>query len=304
MITTLEMLIDKFLNFVVQTYWLNIDLLALSFLISCSMALIVMLIELYYIGFNSSSFKRVIFDRSVSTSTDIFYFIVHASGLITLFGVLFSFGIPQSVSTLVKSFFSFNLGFQLNIYYHLILFLLLVDLMNYWQHRLMHRIPFLWEIHKFHHSAEEFNVLTVFREHPLDKAFNSIFMILPGVLLGNPVGEFALFITIYGMIGYVQHSEIPWHGKIGTYIIQSPRDHWIHHSKLEEHHDKNFGSTFAFWDHIFGTYYKGSNKEPVLGLHETKLNQMSALRATFTVQSSFFQKLFSVSGLKSNRSSE
>ncbi|MDB3979066.1 sterol desaturase family protein [Pseudomonadales bacterium] len=284
---TVEMLFGKFLNFVEQTYWVNIDLLAISFLISCSIALVVMLIELYYVGLKGSSLQRVIFDRSGSTSTDIFYFIIHASGLITLFAVLFSFGIPQAISTLVKSFVSFDLGFEMNIYYHLIVFLLLADFMNYWQHRLMHMIPMLWQIHRFHHSAEEFNVLTVFREHPLDKAFNSIFMIIPGVLLGNPVGEFAVFITIYGMVGYVQHSRIPWQGKIGTYIIQSPRDHWIHHSKLEKHHDTNFGSTFAFWDHIFGTYSDGGEETPVLGLYDTKYNQINAVRATFVVQYSF-----------------
>ena len=239
-------------------------------------------------------------DRSRSTVVDLVYFVLHASSLVTLFAILVSFGIPQSISTIVKSFFTFNLGVEMNIYLRLIIFLLLVDFMNYWQHRLMHKISPLWEIHKFHHSAEEFNVLTVFREHPLDKALNSIFMIIPGVLLANPVGEFALFITIYGVIGYVKHSQIPWHGMIGKYIIQSPRDHWIHHSKLKEHHDKNFGNNFAIWDHIFGTYYHGSNDRPEIGLNETNYNQINPISSILEVQKSFLKESFNLIRFKRN----
>lgn len=290
MIDVIDKLISKFTNFVYDTYYLNIDYLLISFFIAIGMALIVMLVELSYVGFDESSLKRVLKHKSKSNSIDIFYFIIHTSSLITLFAVLVSFGIPQSISTIVKSMISLDLGFELNIYFHLVIFLLLVDFMNYWQHRLMHKISFLWEIHKLHHSAEEFNVITVFREHPLDKAINSIFMIIPGVLLGNPVGEFAIFVTIYGIIGYVQHSKIPWHGFIGKYIIQSPRDHWIHHSKLKEHHDKNFGSTFAFWDHIFGTYYHGSSLRPILGLNDTNINKINPIKSLIYVQKRFFNE--------------
>lgn len=298
MIDAIEQLLNKFINFVYQTYWANADMLLLSFVISCSMAILVMFIELYYVGFKESSIKRVLMDRSKSAVVDLIYFILHASLLISLFAVLFSFGIPQTVSTIVKSYVSFDLGFELNIYAHLIIFLLLVDFMNYWQHRLMHKIPSLWEIHKFHHSAEEFNVLTVFREHPLDKALNSIFMIIPGVILGNPVGEFALFITIYGIIGYFQHSNIPWHGLLGKYIIQSPRDHWIHHSRLKEHHDKNFGATFAFWDHIFGTYYHGRNRNPKLGLDGNNYNEINPFNTIIEVPKNFIKEIFKVLGYK------
>ena len=97
----------------------------------------------------------------------------------TLFAIICSVGIPNSISTVLRSYISFELGFKMNIYTHLILFLILVDFMNYWQHRFMHRFAPFWEIHKLHHSAEEFNIITVFREHPLDKAINALFMILP-----------------------------------------------------------------------------------------------------------------------------
>ena len=114
---TIVMLIEKFVNFIYNTYWDNIDLLFTSFLISCSMAILIMFIELYYTNFNGSSFKRILFKRSKSTVIDLFYFLIYTSGLITLFAVLISLGIPQSISTVIKSFISFDLGFELNIYH-------------------------------------------------------------------------------------------------------------------------------------------------------------------------------------------
>ena len=99
----IELLLNKFLNFIVNTYWLNVDLLAISFLLSTCMAISVMLLELVYVEPRDSSFFTIFFRRSKSTSTDLFFFVLHASGLVTLFAVLTSFGVPQAISTIIKS---------------------------------------------------------------------------------------------------------------------------------------------------------------------------------------------------------
>ena len=51
--------------------------------------------------------------------------------------------------------------------YTLTLFLLW-DLSRYLLHRLLHAIPFLWEIHKVHHSAEVLTPFTLYRNHPIE----------------------------------------------------------------------------------------------------------------------------------------
>ncbi len=60
-------------------------------------------------------------------------------------------------------------------------------------------------------------------------------------------------------------------GWIGTWIIFSPVGHRVHHSQLEEHWDKNFGNMFTWWDHIFGTYYRGDAVNDSVGLVDNPL---------------------------------
>ena len=45
----------------------------------------------------------------------------------------------------------------------------------------------------------------------------------------------------------------------------SPSLHWIHHSINPEHHDKNLGFVFPFWDKIFGTYLDESHIKNISG---------------------------------------
>ena len=51
----------------------------------------------------------------------------------------------------------------------------------YVDHYLNHKIPFLWEFHKVHHTAEVLTPLTVFRVHPIDTL---IFVNIVAVIVG------------------------------------------------------------------------------------------------------------------------
>ena len=44
-------------------------------------------------------------------------------------------------------------------------------------------------------------------------------------------------------------------------ILISPAQHQIHHSIKKEHHNKNFGVTFAIWDYVFGTLCTSKDNE-------------------------------------------
>ena len=73
--------------------------------------------------------------------------------------------------------------------YTLTLFLLW-DLSRYLLHRLLHAIPFLWEIHKVHHSAEVLTPFTLYRNHPIE----SMLYTLRGILVVSVVtGTFFYF---------------------------------------------------------------------------------------------------------------
>jgi len=282
--------LQKLGGFFYKTYYLNGEAMAISFAISIGMLLMVFSVELTYVGFRNSGFRRVFFERSKSTITDIVYFVLQATGMITLFAALASFGLSYAITLAAQSATHLNLGGRLPGWAHVLLFLGLSDFLSYWQHRLMHRVPALWRLHEFHHAAEEFNALTSAREHPLEKAINMVVMVVPALLIGLPTSEFAVVIIAFGAIGLVKHSAIPWHGWFGKYVIQSPRDHFIHHSRSRAHHDQNFANYFPIWDHVFGTYYQGDASGAQLGLDSGDFNQTDPFRESIETEIRFFKR--------------
>jgi sterol desaturase/sphingolipid hydroxylase (fatty acid hydroxylase superfamily) len=141
----------------------------------------------------------------------------------------------------------------------------------YWvDHYVSHRIGWLWEFHKVHHTAEVLTPLTNSRVHPVDTLvflnFLSVFLGTSNGVLAYWFGNLATPFTIGGanvlaiVFAYtflhLQHSHI-WiatTGRTGR-IIFSPAHHQVHHSAASIHFDKNFGSCFAVWDWMFGTLY-------------------------------------------------
>lgn len=283
----------KLLHFLHTTYVDNFDALLQSMAISLGMVLFVWIIEIYYTGWEKSGMRRVLFEPSRSTINDIVFYFIHISGAVLILSWVASLGIPVIMRGIIRDALDLDLGLQLFPVVHLLLYLFLLDLFIYWQHRLMHRYPVLWQIHAFHHSADEFNTITVFREHPLDKAVSSIMSIIPAILLGIPVEQYPIFITIYGMIGYLKHSQIPWRlGWFGKYVCQSPVDHWIHHSNEPRHYDTNFANVFAIWDHVFGTYYKGDDVNTSIGLKDAPYNKRGWIHDIIKVQILFMTSLY------------
>ncbi|MDD5265868.1 MAG: creatininase family protein [Methylococcales bacterium] len=153
------------------------------------------------------------------------------------------------------------------------------DFALFFSHFLQHRIPWLWEFHKVHHSAEVMTPITVFRMHPVDNmlAFSMgglfigaalgcmTFFMGRNVVLYNVAGANAVLILFY-LLGYnLRHSHIWWSwGPFFSRIFISPAQHQIHHSSAPEHFDKNLGFTFAFWDGLFGTLYVPKAKEAII----------------------------------------
>jgi sterol desaturase/sphingolipid hydroxylase (fatty acid hydroxylase superfamily) len=141
--------------------------------------------------------------------------------------------------------------------------------LGFWiDHYLSHRIPFLWEFHKVHHSAQVLTPLTNFRVHPVDGlVFANILALVMGAtdalltwLLGQPAGALSLYdrniLALAGLylVQHLQHSQlwITFGGPIGRWFY-SPAHHQIHHSTDPAHFGRNLGSMLTLWDSLFGT---------------------------------------------------
>ncbi|HEY4040354.1 MAG TPA: sterol desaturase family protein [Rhodopila sp.] len=146
--------------------------------------------------------------------------------------------------------------------------LIAYDLSYYLYHRMQHRIPVLWELHKVHHSAQVMIGVTRERVHPIDEIMNRWWDgVIPGLCYGiwlffafDPVELTVFGLNVYAlrttilMMDFVRHTH--WKLSFGRYldaILLSPHYHQLHHSVAQKHWDRNFGLGLSIWDRMFGT---------------------------------------------------
>jgi len=134
---------------------------------------------------------------------------------------------------------------------------ILLDCAVYWQHRLMHEIPWLWRMHRVHHADPEFDVTTGLRFHPFEIAISMIYKTLIITLLGTPVLAILISELLLNAGSLFNHGNINLSAKIDTAlrrVIVTPDMHRIHHSTDVIESNRNFGFGLSWWDHLFGSY--------------------------------------------------
>lgn len=166
----------------------------------------------------------------------------------------------------------------------------------YWlEHWLSHRLPFLWEFHKVHHSAEHLTPLTVWRMHPVNTVLFSNIMgfvlaiagSLAAYALGGPLTEYAyagtnvILIVFVHLYLHLQHSHIwiAFPGPLGR-LLMSPAHHQIHHSANPAHFDRNMGSCLSLFDWLFGTLYVPSKTPEKLTFGIEAQGDVNSITAT------------------------
>jgi sterol desaturase/sphingolipid hydroxylase (fatty acid hydroxylase superfamily) len=132
---------------------------------------------------------------------------------------------------------------------------------GYWAHRGMHRLPLLWHIHKIHHSAVNLNWSTIYHKHFLELLLSEPLHVIAVLSLGTDL--VAPFGIIFMTIDVLGHSNIRLNLGRLSYLISTPQAHRIHHSIESKHYDTNFGNTFMWWDHVFGTFCYDPDNPPI-----------------------------------------
>jgi sterol desaturase/sphingolipid hydroxylase (fatty acid hydroxylase superfamily) len=105
----------------------------------------------------------------------------------------------------------------------------------------------------------QMHVLTDMRHHWLDSFISIPLIALPVSILFK--FDEATAISIGGIIGFALgawttfcHANIRVRFGPASLLLNSPQLHRIHHSRLPEHHHRNFAAMFPIWDVIFGIY--------------------------------------------------
>lgn len=128
------------------------------------------------------------------------------------------------------------------------------DFVLYWLHRLQHSVPWLWELHRVHHSQETLTPLTADRRHLVEHAYQSLVIIVVFVfILGIPSRTWLPLFATFQLLQAVHHAELNWRfGPLYRFVV-SPVFHSVHHSAARQDYDQNFGALFSVWDYVFGT---------------------------------------------------
>ncbi len=149
----------------------------------------------------------------------------------------------------------------------------ILDLVIYLQHVLMHALPLLWRLHRVHHADLDFDTTTGIRFHPLEAIVSMLIKIAFVVSLGAPVAAVLIFEVLLNATSLFNHGNVrlPLNlDRVLRFIIVTPDMHRVHHSIEEDETNTNFGFNLPWWDRLFGTYRaapRAGQERMTIGIH-------------------------------------
>ncbi|MEL6423651.1 MAG: sterol desaturase family protein [Pseudomonadota bacterium] len=152
--------------------------------------------------------------------------------------------------------------------------IVLLDLAIYGQHVASHRIPFLWRLHKVHHSDVDIDVTTAIRFHPGEIALSMLFKIALVFLIGPAAIAVVAFEILLNGAAMFNHANVAlprWLDRLLRLFLVTPDMHRVHHSTIVRETDSNFGFSLSLWDRVFRTYRaqpEGGHTGMKIGLEE------------------------------------
>jgi sterol desaturase/sphingolipid hydroxylase (fatty acid hydroxylase superfamily) len=143
-----------------------------------------------------------------------------------------------------------------------LLYLVVLDFCDYWFHRAQHKFDWWWGLHSLHHSQMDMNLWSDNRNHLLDDLLRDIMMAIVALAIGVPPGQFILLVSVSRALQSLQHANVRIHfGRLGEWLLVSPRYHRTHHAIGIGHESAgqgslggcNFGVLLPVWDLLFRT---------------------------------------------------
>ncbi|MGR7921503.1 sterol desaturase family protein [Zobellella denitrificans] len=135
--------------------------------------------------------------------------------------------------------------------------LLVLDFLIYLQHRLFHALPWLWRLHRMHHSDPDIDVTTGLRFHPLEILLSMGIKLGIVILLGAPPLSVLLFEVLLNATSMFNHGNVRLPPRLDAWLrllLVTPDMHRVHHSVIPRETNSNFGFNLPWWDRLLGTY--------------------------------------------------
>ncbi|ABV88424.1 sterol desaturase family protein [Shewanella pealeana] len=165
------------------------------------------------------------------------------------------------------------------------------DFCYYWFHRASHRIRWMWAAHVAHHSSENMNFSTAFRQSLMYPMAGMWIFWLPLVIVGfDP--NWVVFVVLLNLgLQFFVHTQAVKSLGILEWVINTPSHHRVHHGRNPQYIDKNYAGILIIWDRMFGTYEK--EVETVEYGITKPINSFNPLVVTFSEWRDMFKEAIS-----------
>ena len=200
---------------------------------------------------STQRWKRLRFNGGLGAINSIMLYVLKVGPLyfLTDWAYKNNFGLASMIST--------------TIWVEVLLSVIVLDLFDYWWHRLNHITPFLWRFHKVHHADTHVDVTTALRFHPGEMLI-SLGMRAVWILVWGPsVLAFTIFEIGISTAAQFHHTNIDL-GRFDRWmrlVIVTPRFHANHHTLPKGTRDSNYSTIFSFWDYLFGSWIEPNVKD-------------------------------------------
>src|SRR5688500_18880096 len=126
--------------------------------------------------------------------------------------------------------------FDLPLWANILLGIAALDFFTYVAHVLLHKLPVGWRFHRVHHSDEQVDVTTAFRQHPGETIWRILWQLPAIVFFGVPLWIVVVYLTISSLNAQLEHANVrlpeSWDRMLRLLFV-TPNMHKVHHSRWQ-----------------------------------------------------------------------
>ncbi len=188
------------------------------------------------------------------------FFLLNLIVLIALSNTVAEFfnDILAQIGLQISSFQLFDVD-DMPIVLGLFIFFIISDFVQWNTHRLLHRVAFLWNFHKVHHSVKEMGFAAHLRYHWMEPIVYKSLLYIPIAVIGGFDAKHVAIVHFFAIaVGHLNHANLGWDYGILKYVFNNPKMHIWHHAKQLPSHVRygvNYGLSLSIWDYLFNTNY-------------------------------------------------
>jgi sterol desaturase/sphingolipid hydroxylase (fatty acid hydroxylase superfamily) len=192
-------------------------------------------LDAFYMFFNFFLFSLVAYNAISNVAVDSFN------------NILSSIGVTDIVTINVNS---------TPLWAQFLIMFVIADLIQWLVHVMLHRVHWMWQFHKVHHSVTEMGFAAHLRFHWMETIIYKTILYIPLTMIGFGIDDFFILHAFTVLIGHLNHANINLTYGPLKYLLNNPVMHiWHHAKKMPESHPYgiNFGISLSIWDYLFKT---------------------------------------------------